>query len=141
MEPPTLGCSHDGIKLFRQSFRQTLLGQEVVTSYSDASHAYDRAEWRECIHKCRDVRTYVERAVRKEDGERVAAAVARRLGTDESDPRITFLDSIWTALVNHTSGAHHIDSRDRLEAATAHAALLVTATMVQHVAELLIGPA
>jgi hypothetical protein len=112
----------------------------VVISYNDASHAYDRAEWRECIQKCRDVRTYVERAVRQEDGEHVATAVARRLGTDENDPRIKFLDSIWTALVNHTSGAHHIDSRDRLEAATAHAALLVTATMIQHVAEL-IGPA
>jgi hypothetical protein len=62
------------------------------------------------------------------------------LSTDGEDPRIRFLDSIWTALVNLTSDAHHVDSRDRLEAATAHAALLVTATMVQHVAGL-VGPA
>jgi hypothetical protein len=133
---------HDRIRLVAVRLPSTEgpLGQDVVTSYKDASRAYDRAEWRECIQKCQDVRTYVERAVRQEDGERIATAVARRLGTDENDPRIKFLDSIWTALVNHTSGAHHVDSRDRLEAATAHAALLVTATMVQHVAEL-IGPA
>ncbi|HTU78534.1 MAG TPA: hypothetical protein VMF09_07225 [Solirubrobacteraceae bacterium] len=137
---PALG--HDRMRLVAVRLPSTEgpLGRDVVISYNDASHAYDRAEWRECIQKCRDVRTYVERAVRQEDGEHVAAAVARRLGTDKNDPRIKFLDSIWTALVNHTSGAHHIDSRDRLEAATAHAALLVTATMIQHVAEL-IGPA
>ena len=134
---PALG--HDRMRLVTVRLPSTEgpLGRDVVISYNDASHAYDRAEWRECIQKCRDVRTYVERAVRQEDGEHVATAVARRLGTDENDPRIKFLDSIWTALVNHTSGAHHVDSRDRLEAATAHAALLVTATMIQHVAELI----
>jgi hypothetical protein len=77
--------------------------------------AYDRAEWRECIQKCRDVRTYVERAVRYDEGEHVAAAVARRLGTNKDDPRIKFLDSVWAPLVNLTSGAHHVDTRDRLE--------------------------
>jgi hypothetical protein len=136
---PALG--HDRMRLVavRLPSAEGPLGQDVVISYNDAGQAYDRAEWRECIQKCRDVRTYVERTVRHDDGEHVAAAVARRLGTDEDDARIEFLDAIWTALVNHTSSAHHVDSRDRLEAATAHATLLVTATMVQHVAELL-GP-
>ncbi len=115
------------------------LGREVVTSYNDASRAYDRAEWPECIQKCRDVRHRIEQLVRQDDGEHVAAAVARRLGTDENDPRIKFLDRVWQALADLTSASHHIDRRDRLEAATAHAALLVTATMVQHVGEL-IGP-
>lgn len=136
---PALGHDRQRLVAVRVPSADGPLGPEAVVSYNEASRAYDRAEWRECIQKCRDVRTYVERAVRQHDGEHVAAAVARRLGTDGEDPRIEFLDSIWTALVNLTSGAHHIDSRDRLEAATAHAALLVTAMMVQHVAEL-IGP-
>ena len=137
---PALGHDRQRLVAVRLPSPEGPLGPEAVASYHEASRAYDRAEWRECIQKCRDVRTYVERAVRQDDGEHVAPAVARRLGTDGEDPRIKFLNSIWTALVNLTSGAHHIDSRDRLEAATAHAALLVTATMVQHVAEL-IGPA
>jgi hypothetical protein len=49
------------------------------------------------------------------------------------------LDRVPRRDLDSASSAHHVDSRDRLEAATAHAALLVTATMVQHVAELL-GP-
>lgn len=137
---PVLGHDRQRLVAVRLRSADGPLGPEVVVSYSEASRAYDRAEWRECIQKCRDVRTHIERAVRQDHREHVAAAVARRLGTDGEDPRIKFLDSIWTALANLTSGAHHIDSRDRLEAATAHAALLVTATMVQHVAEL-IGPA
>lgn len=137
---PALGHDRQRLVAVRLPLADGPLGPEVVVSYNDASRAYDRAEWRECIQKCRDARTYVERAVRQDEGEKVAAGVARRLGTDGDDPRIEFLDAIWTALVNLTSGAHHVDSRDRLEAATAHAALLVTATMVQHVAEL-IGPA
>jgi hypothetical protein len=98
-----------------------------------------RPEPTECIQKCRDVRHRIEHLVRQDDGEHVAAAVARRLGTDENDPRIKFLNRVWQALADLTSASHHIDRRDRLEAATAHAALLVTATMVQHVGEL-IGP-
>lgn len=137
---PALGHDRQRLVAVRLPSPGGPLGPDVVAAYSEASRHYDRAEWRECIQKCRDARTYVEREVRQSEGEKVAAAVARRLGTDGEDPRIKFLDSIWTALVNLTSGAHHVDSRDRLEAATAHAALLVTATMVQHVAEL-IGPA
>ena len=117
-----------------------VLGAQMITFYDEASRAYDRAEWRECIQKCRDVRSYIEQTVSQNEREHVAAAVARRLGTDGNDPRIKFLDGVWQALAEITSDSHHIDNRDRLEAATAHAALLVTATMVQHVGEL-IGPA
>ena len=136
---PALGHDRQRLVVLRLPSAEGRSDGRWSLSYNEASRHYDRAEWRESIQKCRDARTYVERAVRRDEGEKVAAAVARRLGTDGEDPRIKFLDSIWTALVNLTSGAHHVDSRDRLEAATAHAALLVTATMVQHVAEL-IGP-
>ncbi|MGH2853063.1 MAG: hypothetical protein ACRDLF_02580 [Solirubrobacteraceae bacterium] len=136
---PALGHDRQRLVSVRLPSADGPLGREVVVSYNDASRAYDRAEWLECIQKCRDVRNRIEQSVRQHDGERVAQAVARRLGTDEDDPRIKFLDGAWQALADLTSASHHIDRRDRLEAATAHAALLVTATMVQHVAEL-IGP-
>jgi hypothetical protein len=75
--------------------------------------------------------------VRIEPGERVFQAVARLVGADEHDPRMKFLDDTWTALVDLTSDAHHIGSIGRLDAATAHASLLLTATMIQYLGELL----
>jgi len=137
---PALGHDRQRLVAVRLPSSDGVLGAEAIAFYDQASRAYDRAEWRECIQKCRDVRSYIEQAVRQDDRERVATAVARRLGTNADDPRIRFLDSVWAGLANLTSGSHHIDNHGKLEAATAHAALLVTATMVQHVAEL-IGPA
>jgi hypothetical protein len=115
------------------------LGDGLVPLFDAASRAYDAAEWRESIQKCRDVRHYVERRLELKAREHVAEAIAKRLGVDADDTRIKFLDAIWQALADLTSEAHHLDSVGRLEAATAHAALLVTATMVQHVSEL-VGP-
>lgn len=115
------------------------LGGELVSLFDTASRAYDAAEWRESIQKCRDVRHYVEKHLELGEREHIATAIARRLSVEPDDPRITFLDATWQALADLTSDAHHLSSVGRLEAATAHAALLVTATMVQHVSEL-IGP-
>ena len=115
------------------------LGDELVPLFDAARRAHDAGEWRESIQKCRDVRHHIERHVSSEDGEHVATAVARRLGVDTTDSRIRFLGETWAALATLTSEAHHLDSIDRLEAATAHAALLATATMAQHVGELM-GP-
>jgi len=116
------------------------LGDGLVPLFDAASRAYDAGEWRESIQKCRDVRNYVETHLALQESEHVAAAIARHLSVDENDPRIRFLDATWQALAALTSKAHHLDSVGRLQAATAHAALLVTATMVQHVGELVAPP-
>jgi len=115
------------------------LGDGLVPLFDAASRAYDAAEWRESIQKCRDVRHYVEQHLELQEKEHVATAIAQRLSVEPDDARIKFLDATWQALADLTSDAHHLDSVGRLEAATAHAALLVTATMVQHVGEL-VGP-
>lgn len=115
------------------------LGDGLVPLFDAASRAYDAAEWRESIQKCRDVRHYVEQHLGLQGNEHVAAAIAQRLSVEPDDARIRFLDAAWQALADLTSDAHHLDSVGRLQAATAHAALLVTATLVQHVGEL-VGP-
>jgi hypothetical protein len=138
---PALG--HDRVRLIAVQLPSPdgVLGNDVVPIFDAANRAYDVADWRECIQKCRDVRHHIEQQVHgtSQDGT-VAQIVAQRLSVEEGDPRVRFLDSTWKALADVTNEAHHIDSIGRLQAATAHAALLVTATMVQHVAELL-GPA
>jgi hypothetical protein len=138
---PALG--HDRIRLVAVQLPSPdgVLGTDLVPVFDAASRAYDASDWRECIQKCRDVRHHIEQQVRgaSQNGT-VAQVIAQRLNVKDDDPRIRFLDSTWKTLADVTNEAHHIDSIGRLQAATAHAALLVTATMVQHVAELL-GPA
>lgn len=136
---PALG--HDRYRLVAVQLptSEGALGDGLVPLFDAASRAYDAAEWRESIQKCRDVRHYIEEHLSLEDKERVAEAIAKRLSVDPTDPRIKFFDAVWAALADLTSKAHHLDSVGRLQAATAHAALLVTATMVQHVGEL-VGP-
>jgi hypothetical protein len=136
---PALG--HDRYRLIavRLPAAEGPLGDGLVPLFDAASRAYDAAEWRESIQKCRDVRHHVEQHLALKEKEHVAQAIAQRLSVDADDARIKFLDATWQALADLTSEAHHLDSVGRLQAATAHAALLVTATMVQHVGEL-VGP-
>jgi hypothetical protein len=115
------------------------LGPELTAMFDAASRAYDAADWRETVQKCRDVRNHVEQHTRKEQDERLFQVVAGRVGAAETDARIKFLDDVWAALATMTSDSHHIKSIGLLDAATAHATLLLTATMIQYVGELL-GP-
>lgn len=136
---PALGHDHYRLIAVQVPAPEGPLGDGLVPLFDAASRAYDAAEWRESIQKCRDVRNYVEQHLGLQEKEHVAEAIAQRLSVDADDTRITFLDATWQALADLTSDAHHLDSVGRLQAATAHAALLITATMVQHVGEL-VGP-
>jgi hypothetical protein len=136
---PVLG--HDRVRLVAVELPSSAgpLGDQLATIFDAASRAYDAADWRETVQKCRDVRNHVEQCVRDKSDERLFRVVARNVGADEKDARIKFLDDVWKALADLTSDAHHVGSVGRLDAATAHATLLLTATMIQYVGELL-GP-
>jgi hypothetical protein len=134
---PALG--HDRLRLIAVEMPAPTgpLGAELTAMFDAASRAYDAADWRETIQKCRDIRNHVEQHTRKEQDERLFQVVAGRVGADETDARIKFLDDVWAALATMTSNSHHIKSIGRLDAATAHATLLLTATMIQYVGELI----
>jgi hypothetical protein len=134
---PALG--HDRLRLIAVEMPAPdgPLGDELAAMFDAASRAYDAADWRETIQKCRDVRNHVEQLAREEPEERLYQVVARLAGANEADARIKFLDDVWSALATLTSDSHHIKSIGRLDAATAHATLLLTATMIQYVGELL----
>ncbi|HEY3830564.1 MAG TPA: hypothetical protein VGL57_15335 [Solirubrobacteraceae bacterium] len=136
---PALGHNRYRLIAVQLPTSQGPLGDGLVPLFDEASRAYDAAEWRESIQKCRDVRHYVEKHLDLQEKEHVAQAIAAHLSVEPDDSRIRFLDATWQALADLTSEAHHLDSVGRLQAATAHAALLVTATMIQHVGEL-VGP-
>jgi hypothetical protein len=137
---PALG--HDRLRLIAVEMPAPNgpLGTELAALFDAASRAYDVADWRETIQKCRDVRNHIEEHARQEPGERLFQVIAGRTGADDKDARIKFFDDVWAALATVTSDSHHIQSIGRLDAATAHATLLLTATMIQYVGELL-GPA
>ncbi len=62
------------------------LGDGLVSLFDAAGRAYDAAEWRESIQKCRDVRHYVEEHLGLQEKERVAEAIAQRLSVDDGVP-------------------------------------------------------
>jgi hypothetical protein len=134
---PALGHDHLRLIAVQMPLPDGALGSELVGMFDAAGRAYDASDWRETVQKCRDVRHHIEESVRSEPNERVFQAVARLVGADEKDPRMKFLDDAWRALVDLTSEAHHIGSIGRLDAATAHASLLLTATLIQYLGELL----
>jgi hypothetical protein len=134
---PKLG--HDRMRLIavEMPFAQGPLGGELIALFDAASRAYDAGDWRETIQKCRDVRSHIEQHVRQQPEQRLCQAVAERVGVTDSDPRMRFLDQAWTALAEITNDAHHLGSVGRLEAASAHATLILTATLIQYLGELL----
>jgi hypothetical protein len=136
------GLGHDRLRLIAVEMPAPdgALGDELVGLFDAAGRAYDAADWRETVQKCRDVRNYIEQHVRAAPDERIYQVIAKRTAAAADDPRVKFLDEVWTALAKMTSESHHIQSVGRLDAATAHATLLLTATMIQYLAEL-IGPA
>lgn len=134
---PALG--HDHLRLIAVEMPQAdgPLGAELIQLFDAASRAYDAADWRETVQKCRDVRNHIEQHVRAAPDERLYQVIAARVGAEQDDTRVKFLDEVWVALAKVASEAHHIQSIGRLDAATAHATLLLTATMIQYLAELL----
>jgi hypothetical protein len=112
------------------------LGGQVADLFDAARRAYDAGDYRECVQKCRDVRNHVEQSLRSTDDERVAAAVARHVGAAGDDPRVAFLDRAWTAVGDFTSGSHHVHTVGRLDGPSARAALVITATLIELVSEL-----
>jgi hypothetical protein len=78
------------------------LGDGLVPLFDEASRAYDAAEWRESVQKCRDVRHFIEQHLDLAEKEHVAAAIARRLNVEPDDRQIKFLDATWQALAELT---------------------------------------
>lgn len=134
---PKLG--HDRMRLIavEMPFAEGPLGGELIALFDAASRAYDAGDWRETIQKCRDVRSHIEQHVRQRPEQRLFQAVAERVGVADGDARMRFLDQAWSALAEITNDAHHLGSVGRLEAASAHATLILTATLIQYFGELL----
>lgn len=134
---PALG--HDQIRLIAVEMPNSTgpLGSDLVASFDAATRAYDASHWRDCVQNCRDARHQVEQHICSAEIKYVSQAVAQLAGVEDDDPRIKFLSETWKALVDITNHAKHIESMGRLDAATAHAVLLLTATMIQYLSELL----
>jgi hypothetical protein len=112
------------------------LPKEVVRLFDEARRHYDEGRYKETIKSCRDLRYAVEAALGAVDGRRIAAVVAEQRRASVDGPLYKFVDGVWTALVNLTDDASHPELKvfSRVDA---RACLLLTATMVEALTDLL----
>jgi hypothetical protein len=102
---PKLGHDHVRLVAVEMPAANGPLGGGLIAMFDAASRAYDADDWRETIQKCRDVRSHIEQHTPQQPELRIFQTVAERVGVEESDPRIRFLDQAWSALVDITNAA------------------------------------
>ncbi len=112
------------------------LPKEVVRLFDEARRHSDEGRYKDSIKSCRDLRYAVERALGTGNGRLVATVVAEQRKSSSDGPLYKFVDGVWTALVNLTDDASHPELKvfSRVDA---RACLLLTATMVEALTDLL----
>lgn len=110
---------------------------EVIPHFDAARRDYDSGRHRECIQKCRDVRTLIEKHLGASKGHPVGDAMADLAGLPLPQDQRRFLNQCWIALVDLTSAAHH---QVVYSTADARACLLLTAVLLEYLQMLLAAP-
>lgn len=124
------------------------LPESVVSDFDSACREYDGGRYRECIQKCRDIRTAVEGyfkamdadytpAPRETDAKFVYNIVKRRLRLADDSPQYVYMKCSWNAWINLASAGHH--SRD-YTAADAQACLYHSVILLQYLTDLFKAP-
>lgn len=134
---PGLGMDRIRLATVRLPSGSGLLPNKIVPQYDAARLDYDAGRYREAIEKCRDVRNTIERALdaQDRDGERVADRVAQR---GRCSPAMKALvGDAWRGLAVLTNDAHHPSDTSLFSPTSARTCLLLTATLVEAISELL----
>ncbi len=113
-----------------------LLPEALVISFDAARRDYDLGNYRECIQKCRDVRSAVEHQLGAIRQHPVADVLGDRLGLPPDAPQRAFLRNVWTGFADLTNAAHHQSTVQGLLRADAHVCLLTTALLLEYISQL-----
>jgi hypothetical protein len=136
---PGLGGNRLRLIAVRMPAASRLLGFDAAVAFDAACVAYDAGEYRRAVQACRDLREAVAGHLGTADGERLADRVGELLGWAEDFPSRDLLDGLWKTLIDISGAASHRRGR-QLTAIDARASILIAATTVEYLTELL-GPA
>ena len=113
-----------------------LLPGVLITSFDAARRDYDLRNYRECIQKCRDVRSAVEQHLGATRQNPVADVIGDRLGLPPDAPQRAFLRNVWMGFADLTNAAHHLSTVQGLLRADAHVCLLTAALLLEYISQL-----
>lgn len=145
---PGLGFTHLRLVELELPSSGGPLPDSVVADFDAARREFDGGRYRECIQKCRDIRTAVEGYFKEVDadytpapGEKdakfVYTIVKRRLRLVDDSPQYVYLENSWNAWIVLASASHH--SRD-YTAADAQACLYHGAILLRYLTDLFKPP-
>jgi hypothetical protein len=111
------------------------LDPKLVSLFDDAVARYERRDYRSAIGTCRDIRALVEQALGATKGNPVADVLAAERGLGATSPPIQFAGGAWKLLAESTNAAHHGQSVGVYDAADVRAVLLLTAVLLEYLAD------
>jgi len=139
------GMGYDNFRLLEVKLPQAgnrLVPAGVVEHFKEAKDAYDRGMYRECLRNCRLVHEAVENELegrlsyRFGRDHKLGEAVTQDLGWTPGSEQETFLNGMWKPLYVMANASTHTPSTKSLLPADAHIALILTAALLEYLAQL-----
>jgi len=134
---PGLGADEIRLIAVHLPAASSAIGSEAATAIDTARHRYDEGDYRGAVQACRDLRDAVADHLGA-DGKPIAERVGEKLALPADSPTRALLDNLWKTLSDLSSAAHHRQGR-QLGQAEARAGVLIAATVVEYLTEIL-GP-
>ena len=111
------------------------LDPKLVSLFDEAAAKYEMRDYRGAIGICRDIRTLAEQTLGATKTNTVADVIAAERGLGATSPPIRFVRDAWTLFAQATNAAHHGQSVGVYTAADGRAVLLLTAVLLEHLAD------
>lgn len=134
---PDLGADEVRLIAVRLPRTSRALGPEAAVAIDAVRQRYDEGDYRGAIQSCRDLRDTIADHL-DADGKPIAECIGERLGWPVDSPAKVLLDNLWKTLSDLSSAAHHREGK-QFGGAEARAAVLIAATAVEYLTEIL-GP-
>lgn len=111
------------------------LDDKLVAMFDQAAAAYERRDYRGAIQGCRDIRELAEQSLGAQGEGSVADIVAKERQLEVGSPEHQLLDDAWKLFVDFTNTAKHARSHGHYASADARAGLLITAVLLEYLAD------
>jgi hypothetical protein len=133
---PPLGFSSLRLIEIALPMANSLLPEDLLSSFDFARRDYDLGKYRECIQRCRDVRNGVEHSLGATKQHPVADVIGDRLGLPADAPQRAYLRNTWAGFADLTNAAHHLSTVQGMLRADAHVCLLTVALLLEYISQL-----
>lgn len=132
---PVLGANEVRLIAVRLPAAHRTLGPEAAAAIDSARQRYDEGDYRGAVQACRDLRDAVADHLGT-DSKPIAECVGERLGWPADSPARVLLDNLWKTLSDLSGAAHHKQGR-QVRGAEARATVLIAATAIEYLTEIL----